>query len=119
MAQQVGADRVLAESNTAYHYQQQEQQMGESESKSRVFKKVEYLSFETTVRELGKSRKEICEAIGYAPNSWVRWKSEGKMPQVVAIACEALRRRQGNSREGQVWLVKTQSKAHSDAIEAL
>ena len=85
----------------------------------KIFKRAEYSIFELTLRELGKAPSEVCEALGYAPGTWVGWKTDGKIPQVAAIACEALRRRQSRAGDSTTWLVKCTSTAHSNAIEAL
>lgn len=87
---------------------------------AKVFKRADYSVFEMTVRELGKSASIVCEALGYAPGSWKSWEVDKKMPQVAAIACEALRRRVNGEAKGlKVWLVKTTTQSQADTIAAM
>lgn len=90
-----------------------------TEQPTKTFKKVEISVFETTCRELNQEPGIVCQALGYSSHTFNGWRSEGKMPQVAAIACEALRRRHTPRDEGRTWLVKCLSKSHSDAIEAI
>ena len=82
------------------------------------YKRVDYSIFLETCRDLGKTEAEVCTAIGYSESVYNKWLHDKKMPQVAAIACEALRRRNGKA-EASVYLVKCLTKDQAHAIEAL
>lgn len=53
--------------------------------------------FVQAMERLNITAPRLCEAIGYARSSSVKWLKENKMPKAGALACEALVRRAGAS----------------------
>lgn len=49
--------------------------------------------FEETMAKLGLTGSELSEALGYAKNTWFKWRAGGTIPPVCALACECLQRR--------------------------
>jgi hypothetical protein len=86
---------------------------------ARTFQKVEFATFESTMRELDLAGDILCYQIGYSAAVWKDWKAAGKMPKPAALACECLRRRKQNAKGQEVWLVKVQTEMQSAALEGL
>jgi hypothetical protein len=88
------------------------------ESKAKkIYKRADYSVFAETCAAIGKKETEVCESLGYSPNSWTEWKKTNQMPRVAAIACEGIRRRMGLSEK--TFLVKVATKEQENALTAI
>lgn len=60
------------------------------------YQKVDYATFMSAMNKLGFTAAALCDALGVSPSAATTWKAEGKVPKVVAVACEGLVRRNAN-----------------------
>ena len=77
----------------------------EEKKMSKVFNRAPYQIFHETMEALQMTSTELATTLGYSSTAGSGWKKDDKIPQVAALACEALKRRAGLSTQCTVLLV--------------
>lgn len=91
--------------------------MTKPDRKPRATKRVSIDSFNETCKVLSLEPRALCEAMGYDPSAYRHWIEAKNMPKVAALACEELRRRNGEEKN-HLWIVKTYTKAENEALKS-
>ena len=78
--------------------------------------KSDYSVFQSVLQLTGDKPGKLCIELGYSDTAWHTWKKTGKIPRVCAIACEAIKRRNGHA--DTILVVRATTKDQLAAIQA-
>jgi hypothetical protein len=86
---------------------------------AKQFEKVSFQVFDNACHELGIAEVNMCRAIGYSPNAYSHWRSEGLMPKVASMAVECMLRRQQKESNSSDTIVVKVSHSKFEGLKAV
>lgn len=103
-----------------YNYKPRKRPMAPEKKTTRQFKKADYSVFVSAAKYLETDERDLCEVIGYSRTAQDGWRTANEIPAVVALACEALRRRKVQDKDGpRLVLLRCNSAADQNALGVL